>query len=324
MNEGIEKLQNFTAGREETYHDSDVLMESVLKAADSLAKFVLRNTEPSSGPLLVETLSIRLNLDSDSVEKLANASVMMGDGNGFILPPAEALFPNLSQQTTVNRIVSREQHTEVKKRIIWLKGSLFQRGNNANDVLSLSFTDREGNELPVNDTKEDISIIFPSDPPRTDTNVLINGVYIEADGITYFRTTANISYVPHATVIHLESSEEFSVNVTANIFKDCGVINSTQYSGYQYSVDAQFNRGQSSIFIPEHEFPLTGTYKITVALPQKHDVRLSMHVKQIMCGYLDEISGTWNSDGCKVSPASNLTSTVCLCDHLTAFATREN
>ncbi|XP_070548807.1 uncharacterized protein [Ptychodera flava] len=312
MNGGIEVLQNATTGSEETYHDSDVLIESVLNAADSLAQFVLRNTEPSSGPLLVETLSIRLNLESDSVEKLSDTSVMMGDGNGFTLPPAEALFPNLSLQTTVYRIV------------IWLKRSLFQRRNYANDVLSLSFTDREGNELPVNDTKEDISIIFPSDPPRTDTKVLINGVYIEADDITYYRTKANISYVQHATVIHLKSSKEISVNVKANIFKDWGVIDSTEYSCYQFSVDSQLHRGQSSIFIPEHEFPLTGTYKITVALQQKHDVRLSMHVKQIMCGYLDEISGTWNSDGCKVSPASNLTSTVCLCDHLTAFATRTN
>ncbi|XP_070550953.1 uncharacterized protein [Ptychodera flava] len=288
MNDGIAVLKNAAAENEESNQDRNLLTESVLNAADSLANFVLRNIEPSSGPVVLETPSLRLNLESDNAEKLTNTSVMIGDGNGFRLPTAEALFQNSTQQRdSINRIVKR------------LNRRSFQHGSKASDILSLSFTDREGNQIRVNDTKEDIAVIFSTDPVTPEIYTLIDGVYIEADNITYYRSKANISHVPHAAIIHLDSSDEIYTDITAYIFEDLGVKNSTEYTHYKFSVDEKFYGDYSSIFIPEQEFSLTGEYNITFALPQRHDVKLSMYVKQIMCGYMDERSGTWNSDGCK-------------------------
>ncbi|XP_070550009.1 hyalin-like [Ptychodera flava] len=182
MDTGIAMLQNASLVTEFGDQNRYLLTQSVLDATDSLAKFILHYNDPGSGPVVYSTPSIRLNLESDEVEKLTNVTVKLGDGNEFKLPPAETLFAVRPSQGTVNRIVKR------------LNRRSFQLGSKAytNDVLSLSFTDREGNELEVKDTKEDISIIFTSDPPSPETELTIEGVYLEDDDVTYFGFTFNV------------------------------------------------------------------------------------------------------------------------------------
>ncbi|XP_070547368.1 polycystin-1-like protein 3 [Ptychodera flava] len=235
---------------------------------------------------------------------------MMGDGNEFRLPPTASLFTDWPSQGTVNRIVKR------------LNRKLFQLGNkaNTNDILSLSFTDRDGNELEVKDTKEDISITFARqrDSPRPETDLIIEGVYLEEDDVTYYGSRFNVSWLFHAVIIQLNSPDPLYGNTTMHILYDLGK-NSSEYHANSFYLDVRFQGVHSIIFIPEHYFLMTGGYQLTFTAPQKHNIKFSMSVQHIMCNYLNEVSGIWNSDGCKVSPASNFTSTVCLCNHLTTF-----
>ncbi|XP_070547456.1 hyalin-like [Ptychodera flava] len=198
MDSGIATLKNTSAVAAQGDLNNNLLVGAVLNATDNLAKFVLRCIEPGSGPVVFDTPSIRLNLESDSVEKLANLSVMMGDGNGFRLPPAETLFADWTSYGTVNRIVKR------------LSRKSFQLGSMAytNDVLSLSFTDREDNELilKVKDTKEDIGISFDGDPPKSHTDLMFEGVYHEDEDVTCFGLKFHISWLFHAVILQLESS----------------------------------------------------------------------------------------------------------------------
>ncbi|XP_070548475.1 uncharacterized protein [Ptychodera flava] len=237
---------------------------------------------------------------------------MMGDGSGFQVPASEKLFADRPPNSVANRIVKR------------LNRRYFQLGEKAytNDVLSLSFTDREDNEIEAKDTEEEISIIFASDPPPADTDMSISGVYLEDDNATYLGFGFNISRLNHAVVNLLDSSDQLHGNTTVNIFKVKS--ENAKYPVQNLSLDVQFDGVHSSIFFPEHFFLVTGGYELTFKVPHKHDLNVTVSVKNIMCGYLHEASGIWNSDGCKVSPESNLTSTVCLCNHLTTFTTRSD
>ncbi|XP_070576095.1 polycystin-1-like protein 3 [Ptychodera flava] len=303
IEECIEVIQLAAPKHVNSNDGTDFLTESVLNTIDNLAKFVLRNTKPGTGPIVLDTPSVGLRLESDSIDNITDATVVIGDGNGFTLPSADKLFANQTLgDGTFNRIV------------IHLK----RRGDSVNDVLSLSFTDRAGNEIEVKDTDEDIVITFASTPPEQGTNTLITGLYQDDDNVTYFGSTFNVSRLFHATIIMLVSNESVLWNCTAYIFNDV-LKYSKHYRGYRFSVDVLFHGDHSTIFIPEDYFLMTGEYYLTFSVPGNQRAYFSMTVKQTVCTYLDKNTTTWGRQGCKVSSASNMTSTVCLCNHLTTF-----
>ncbi|XP_070573654.1 polycystin-1-like protein 3 [Ptychodera flava] len=187
------------------------------------------------------------------------------------------------------------------------------------NVLSLSFTDRNGREIQAKETNEDIGISFASDPPPQETFVPVTGVYHVIDDITSFGMNVPIKRLFYATIIRFENSDVLYGKTTAYVFKE-EVDYSEEYRGYQFSVDVRFDGDYSSIFIPMQYFMMTGDYYMTFTLVSKVEVTFLMSLKQIKCNYLDDENSVWNTDGCKVSQASNITTTVCLCDHLTTFA----
>ncbi|XP_070560182.1 uncharacterized protein [Ptychodera flava] len=255
MNKAIEVFKN-TSENDINDQDLDLLTKSVLRTTDDLAKFVLRNIEPGSGHVL-ETPAIRLNVDLDSAEKLINTSVEMGDGQAFRLPQLENLFLNWTSRQPIGRIVKRVLQRS------------FRHDDNANvyDVLSMSFTDGELNDLEVNGTEEDIVIIFASDSQASETPVVVEGVYLEFGDVTYFGMEVNITHSFHAVIINLESPDAVYGITEAYIFDDV-VEYSSNYSGCQFSVDVQFDGGNSSIFIPENYILKAGGYYLTFTVPQ--------------------------------------------------------
>ncbi|XP_070537168.1 uncharacterized protein [Ptychodera flava] len=316
MDTAIEAFWSSSPETEKHNPDRDILTVSVLNTTKTLSNFVLRNMEPGTGSVLLETQVLQLNLESDTAGDLTECFLDMGDGNGFDIPAAEKISSNFaSVAESLNRIV-----TVFKRRSL-------KRDNTANDppvndVLTLSFTDREGEEIQVNNTEEYIQITFGYDVPSPETIVLTGGQYLHEQDVTYFGSKFQVSQLHHAIIILLTISKPIHVNTTAYIFNKV-VMYSDQYQDYQLSLAVHFNGNTSSLFIPEHYFMKTGEYYLTFTIPKRHEVRLSMAVKPTICGYLNEdISRpTWDTSGCKVSSTSSLSSTVCLCNHLTTFTT---
>ncbi|XP_070577788.1 hyalin-like [Ptychodera flava] len=116
------------------------LISSVLNTSDSLSKFALRNVESGSGPVVFSTPSVQLTLESNAVENLTGGFEELRDGNGFSIPPAESILRNTTPGVEANRIM------------VCLNRSSFQMECNTSyklvtDILSLSFTDKGGNDL---------------------------------------------------------------------------------------------------------------------------------------------------------------------------------
>ncbi|XP_070543864.1 polycystin-1-like protein 3 [Ptychodera flava] len=312
MDTDIAALHSSAEVNDESLIEENVLIETIMNTTDDLSKFILKNIEPGSGPVVLDTPSIKVALESDSLDRLANRSIAMGDGNGFSLPAADKLFSNLAQgEGTLNMIVKCLKRKSVQaddaKDIV----SEF-------DILSLSFTDRANKEIQVTGTKEDIRMTFTSDTHANDSHVKLESFYSGTDHLTHFATMFEVSQLFHAIIITLQNSEPMQGKSVAFVFNSI-VEYSHDYRGYQFSVDVEFNGNNSKIFIPEDYIMRTGKYFLTFSVPEKKTVKFSMIVKQTSCTYLNKSKGTWQRDGCKASSVSTLMSTVCLCNHLTIF-----
>ncbi|XP_070573718.1 uncharacterized protein [Ptychodera flava] len=251
MHEGITAFLAVKAMNKTSVIGEELPIKTILQSTNRLSSFVLRNTKPGSGQVVLDTPYINLNLESDSAEKVTNATIALGDGDGFVIPPAKKIFSNQSlDDEAINRIATRFNRRSMQMKI----------ENNtyiisADNVLSLSFTDRNGREIEAKETNEDICISFASDPPPQETFALVTGVYHVINDVTFFGMNIPIKRLFYATIIWFENSDILYGNTSAYVFKE-EVDYSEEYRGYQFSV----------------------------------------------------------------SPESNITTTVCLCNHLTTFA----
>ncbi|XP_070547505.1 polycystin-1-like protein 3 [Ptychodera flava] len=157
-----------------------------------------------------------------------------------------------------------------------------------------------------------------TDAPPAEEQMSIPGIYLDVQNVTYFGFAIQIHQLFHAVIIWAENSQAVFGNTTAYVFNKRPNCTNT-CPGYQFSVVVTFHGDYSTIFIPEHYFLRPGEYYVTFTIQKYDDITLLVSVKRAMCSYLSNQHETWRSDGCQVSPASNITSTLCLCNHLTAF-----
>ncbi|XP_070545133.1 hyalin-like [Ptychodera flava] len=287
------------------------IITSVLNATDNLITFVLHDRETGAVYIPLNSTSIQLYLEIDSVRNLSN-SVILGKGSGYTMPAADKIFVNVTSATIVNRMCTQ------------LVGNFFRsrsRGSTrlANDVVVLGFTNTDGHELEVTNATEDIQITLSTESPPSEDWTVIHGVSQEAQNVTHFGLSIEISRLFHAVIIWFNNSHAIYGKIEAYVF-DERVEFAESYIGYSFSVDLQFSGDHSTIFVPEHYFLRTGEYYLTFTIPESSDITFSMSTKQAKCGYLRKQSHTWADNGCQVSSTSNLTSTICLCNHITAFA----
>ncbi|XP_070545136.1 polycystin-1-like protein 3 isoform X2 [Ptychodera flava] len=161
--------------------------------------------------------------------------------------------------------------------------------------------------------------MLDTDPPPPAEQTFVRGIFLEVQNVTYFGFVIEIHQLFHAVIIWFEHSQAVFGNTTAYVFnKRPNCTDSCR--GYQFSVVVTFHGDYSTIFMPEHYFLRSGEYYVTFTTQKYDDITLLVSVKRPMCSYLSNQQETWRSDGCQVSPASNITSTLCLCNHLTAFA----
>ncbi|XP_070547330.1 adhesion G-protein coupled receptor G4-like [Ptychodera flava] len=122
----------------------------------------------------------------------------------------------------------------------------------------------------------------------------------------------------HAIQIMLASSSPVYENTTAYVLTELPG-NLSARSDFQSSRDVIFNGNSASIFLPEEEVTKAGSFYVTFGLVYSHGVEFRVSTTQHRCSYSDDHTYNWQNGGCKVSPKSNINSTMCLCNHLTTF-----
>ncbi|XP_070551925.1 polycystin-1-like protein 2 [Ptychodera flava] len=283
--------------------------KSVLTVADNIANFILSKMTSGSTVVVLKTHSLVLNLEKNTVQNLSHGTLMVGPHSGFEIPSAEHIFPHLSSNVTLNRVVYRfgpELHhiSNVRDQF-------------ATDILTLSFKNESGQENMVQNAAQDIGIwLGNSQTPLNGTYV--KGQYVGNDATTHYLLEVTAFKPLHAIQIVLATSSPVFENTTAYIStKSPG--NFSGHSGFQFSSEVSFNGSVASILLPEGEITKAGIYYVTFDLVYSHGVEFRVSTTQHRCRYSIDNANSWQDGGCRVSPKSNVNSTLCLCNHLTTF-----
>ena len=75
------------------------LTEKTMNILDKTADFVLNKMEPDNRPVVINTSSVLLNMESGTVDGMVNKTVDMGHHSGFEVPSADTLFPMLDKKS---------------------------------------------------------------------------------------------------------------------------------------------------------------------------------------------------------------------------------
>ncbi|XP_070555431.1 polycystin-1-related protein-like [Ptychodera flava] len=123
----------------------------------------------------------------------------------------------------------------------------------------------------------------------------------------------------HAVKIAFHSSESLNENTTVFMSKAdyCDIDNYDDYVTFSDTIE--FKGNTVNLFIPEYMMAQQGNYCLSCKLNTNTGLHFTLVVTQHKCSFWEEKNGTWDTDGCRVSSESNINSTVCLCNHLTAF-----
>ncbi|XP_070548512.1 polycystin-1-like protein 2 isoform X2 [Ptychodera flava] len=283
--------------------------ETLMAIVDSLGMFMLEKMTSGSGAIVLQTSSLVLNVEKNSIQSLCDSTVMVDPGSGLEIPTRKYIFPYLRENVTVNRM------------IFLLKADVQQILNMTEqfttDILTLAFKNEDGEEIKVQNATKEIGIWLGYRRKSLNKTMVI-GQYVEADATTQymFETMAPKPY--HAIQIVLETYEHVYENTTAHV--STGLPgNGSRDGGVTFSREVIFNGSIANIFLPENKITRTGSYYVTFDLTNSHGVEFHVTTTLHRCSYSVDNTNSWQSSGCKVSPKSNVNSTVCLCNHLTTF-----
>ncbi|XP_070568692.1 uncharacterized protein [Ptychodera flava] len=280
---------------------SNILTEKLASTIDQLSMAVLNKTTPGNGSIFMNTASLALHLEKDTMDNVCNATIMVAQDSGFEIPPVDNIFPNLAPGTILSRMIFR------------LGGNphrlAHRRNSFTTDILTLWFKDQKGEELKVERTTKDIGVWLGNYPPSFNgSSVTLE--FLEDEQTTQYTVGIQAFRKNFAILVTVEGSMSTFESTTACI--SSGRSNNVDHS--QFAAEGYFNGTFANIFLPEDRITAPGVYNVTFNLTSVHDVDIKVTTTQHGCGYFAD--NTWENDGCKVSPKSNINSTLCLCNHL--------
>ncbi|XP_070548853.1 polycystin-1-like protein 3 [Ptychodera flava] len=235
--------------------------------------------------------------------------LMVGPHSGFGIPSAEHIFPQLNRNITINRVIFR-------------LGNEFHQFSNMSDqfttdILSLTFKNESFQEIKVQNTTHDILVWLGNRQTPLNETILV-GQYIQTDSATRYLFGVTALKPLHAIQIVLATSSPIFENTTVNMSTELPG-NLTDVNDFLFSSIVCFNGRVATIFLPEEEITKAGSYYVTFDLVYSQEAEFRVSTTQHSCSYSVDKAYTWQNGGCKVSPKSDVNSTLCMCNYLTTF-----
>ncbi|XP_077988299.1 uncharacterized protein LOC144442799 [Glandiceps talaboti] len=278
------------------------LTEKTMNILDKTADFVLTKMEPDNHPVLINTSSVMLHMESGSVEGVGNKTVDLGHNSGFAVPSAATLFPML------------EANSSVYAKSYRITGNPFSgRGQEfIYDVLGLTFTFTNGTKITVTDTKEDIGVWLGRQSSRSyhGENVMVT----VSDDWKNYTWSGQVSTLFAALQLTIVGPTPILANTTVKMYYENPHRNISEWI---YTAAVTINGTAFDVFVPEHEIWYTGNYTFNFDLPAGIQTNFTVGMAQHRCDYWSDDEGRWRQDVCRVSPRSNNNATLCLCNRLT-------
>ncbi|XP_077862053.1 polycystin-1-like protein 2 [Saccoglossus kowalevskii] len=198
-------------------------------------------------------------------------------------------------------------------------------------VISLDLYYPNGSTIKVSNLENPITVTTTHDSDDTDVQLInVDGSY---SGTVHH--TFSLSDVRYALKISVQIEGKVETVSLYLKYSNLSLESTYEYTATANVIDTYENTApccaaerhtfSADFFIPGNTFSRSGVYKIMITKNRNATDSISflysMGLLSSSCSFWDVTDDSWKSNGCRVSSLSTMSETICLCDHLTNFAT---
>ncbi|XP_019620860.1 PREDICTED: polycystic kidney disease protein 1-like 2 [Branchiostoma belcheri] len=289
------------------------LVEEVNNVAQAVSA-----TPDIPGSTTLGTRSMQLVLDTESGSEMGNAPVSIPAGQ-VRFPDVRALSPFAASRRNVEWKITGFTDNPY----VWDRSA----EDIQSSVVDVTLEDDLGNEIPVKDLSEEITIVLQNNPEIFRVGHLVNYKYYDNATMVLRQFTARenqtfgvtltvrtTSYISSARIYGKmggdpnDTDHDFSKLLTSDDFDISGTVGNQTFTAFFLIFVGKVNNG-------------SGQYTLGLQIDEceEHGCSYTTDMVSMGCLFWDTDDDTWKGDGCKVSSKTTREQTVCLCDHLTPF-----
>ncbi|XP_078701302.1 uncharacterized protein LOC144927629 isoform X3 [Branchiostoma floridae x Branchiostoma belcheri] len=328
-----ERLQKVEEKKQENQAKRGKFVQEGRQVLDGLFNAIISAMRPGAPAVTIERGGITLRAQRIRGDQFGGQVVQTEDGS-FQLPSKEALFADYTPHNVAMKLTQFQQNP-----FTWGRGEYQPRSS----VMELSL---QQNNFPVafNNLTEDFNITIPAksgNKPATTTVTISsqgNGsssyhllnLTNAAEGFLVTITPLNTSVVYRVWGRYGVRPGDQNYNMSTDTYilpEECALMKTLSGEGDTEKTEARMfvsgENGPVDYYIKvEILGPVTecGSEKRTdVKEPHATDYAYQMEWARLGCVFWSETQEAWRTDGCSISDQSTITSTICHCNHLTAF-----
>ncbi|CAH1247231.1 PKD1L3 [Branchiostoma lanceolatum] len=323
-----ERLEKAEEKEQENQAKRRRLVQESRQVLDGLYNAIIGAMRPGAPPVTIERGGIVLRAQKVRGDQFGG-QVVQTEGGSFHVPSKAALFGDYTPHNVA-----------IKNPFTWGRGEYQARSS----VMELSL---QQNNIPVafNNLTEDFyitipggsgnkpattTITFPAPGNKSSSYHLLN-LTNTAEGFLVTITPLNRSVIYGVMGRNGGRPDDQNYNVSMKTYvlpEECALMKTL-------SGDEDSEKREATIFIPGEEGPVEYYIKVQIRGPvtecdfeKRADVKEShaddfyayqIQWARLSCVYWSETQEDWSTDGCAISKQSTIASTICHCNHLTAF-----
>ncbi|XP_078610884.1 polycystin-1-like protein 2 [Branchiostoma floridae x Branchiostoma japonicum] len=311
------------------------LVQEIRQVLDGLFDAIIGAMRPGAPSVIIERGGVTLHAQRVWGDQFGGQVVQTEDGS-FHVPSKAALFPDYTPHSVAIRLTQFQQNP-----FTWGRGEYQTRSS----VMELSLQQNHNIPVAFDNLTEDFKITIPGgsgNKPATTTITFpapgnqsssyhLLKLDNTAEGFLVTITPLNTSVVYSVSGRYGGRPDDQNYNVSTETYvlpEECALMKTL-------SGDEDTDKTEVKMFLSGQDGPVAYYIKVQVLGPvtecdieKKTDEKESrtddIYAYQIQwarlsCVYWNETQEDWRTDGCAISEQSTITSTICHCNHLTAF-----
>ncbi|XP_078692602.1 polycystin-1-like protein 2 [Branchiostoma floridae x Branchiostoma belcheri] len=331
-----ERLQKVEEKKQENQAKRGRFVQEGRQVLEGLFNAIISATRPGAPAVTIKRGGITLRAQRIWGDQFGGQVVQTEDGS-FQLPSKAALFADYTPHTVTMKLTQFQQNP-----FTWGRGEYQPRSS----VMELSL---QQNNFPVafNNLTEDFNITIPAKsgnkPATTTVTIPAQGngsssyhllnLTNAAEGFLVTITPLNTSVVYRVSGRYGGRPGDQNYNMSTETYilpEECALMKTL-------SGEEDTEKTEARMFVSGEDGPVDYNIKVQIVGPvtecgseKRTDVKkphaadfyaYKMEWARLGCVFWNETQEAWRTDGCSISNQSTINSTICHCNHLTAFGT---
>ncbi|XP_078681625.1 polycystin-1-like protein 2 [Branchiostoma floridae x Branchiostoma belcheri] len=329
-----ERLQKAEEKKQENQAKRRRFVQEGRQVLDSLFNAIISATRPGAPAVTIERGGITLRAQRFWGNQFGG-QVVQTEGGSFQLPSKAALFADYTPHNVAMKLTQFQQNPftwglgEYQPRSSVMELSLQQNNfpvafNNLTENFNITIPAKSGNK-PATTT-----VTIPAQGNGSSSYHLLN-LTNAAEGFLVTITPLNTSVVYRVLGRYGGRPGDQNYNMSTETYilpEECALMKTL-------SGEEDTEKTEARMFISGEDGPVDYNIKVEIVGPvtecgseKRTDVKkphaadfyaYQMEWARLGCVFWSETQEAWRTDGCSISNQSTITSTICHCNHLTAF-----